>query len=38
MSSPKRDSIDQIELNELASTMKEAILAGNWAAREIIQA
>jgi len=32
-----RDSIDQIELKELNSAMKEAILAGNWAAREIIQ-
>ena len=35
---PKRDSIDQIELAELNLAMKESILAGNWAAREIIQA
>ena len=34
----KRDSIDQIELAELNLAMKESILAGNWAAREIIQA
>lgn len=32
-----RDSIDQIDLTELNLELKEAILAGNWAAREIIQ-